>query len=79
MKADFTYIQDAGDGWYSLIPENETAVAIYNQLSDAVGPGRLPPTWFSSIRSDLRKAGYSVRRAPTVTKADLDAILNDVL
>lgn len=80
MAHDFEYSTDE-NGWYSLFPMNDRAVEIYNEICKSeIGPGKLPPHWFASIKSDLRSAGYSMRKAPKpkMTKASMDRLMRDL-
>jgi len=77
MRAsDFNYIEDAG--MFSLLPNNEKASAAYGLIVAKLGH-KLLTHEFKSVRSDLRRAGYSVTKAAPVSESDdeLLAMLED--
>jgi hypothetical protein len=75
---DFTYTL-SNDGWFTLVPENDQAVEAWNvmaMLND--GSGKFPCTMFNSVKSQIKKAGYSIRKGKVskgVSDSDLLAAL----
>jgi hypothetical protein len=70
---DFNYIQD---GFFvSLIPNNIQASEIYNQIWNELN-GKVPIKVWPNIRSQLKKAGYTVRKAKAVSITEQNVILN---
>jgi hypothetical protein len=68
MAADFTYRFDGM--FYTVYPENSQAEALYN-LNAATGwHGNMLSAEFAVFRRDLRRTGWSLRKAPKIRKSD---------
>lgn len=73
---DFEYI-DQGL-FITLIPITKDADAIWNQIHDVFQNCKIPILSWPSVRSQLRKAKYSVRKAKPVSDMELYKILKEL-
>ena len=71
---DFNYTQDQFH--IALLPNNDQAGEIYNQIWNELG-GKIPLAMWSSIRSQIKKAGYTIRKAKPVSEKQLNELLNN--
>lgn len=78
MKADFEYTNDGF--WIRLYPNNEQAIEAFNHIINQTGESTWPSHWLPSIKEQLKKAGYSIRkmRAKKFSKSEIDKLLNEL-
>lgn len=62
MAADFTYRFDGM--FYCVMPENKQAEALYNMNAATGWHGKMLPAEFEVFRRDIRRTGWSLRKAP---------------
>ena len=72
--SDFNYTSNGL--FVSLLPNNDQAQECHNQIWNELG-GKIPVRMWASIRSQLRKAGYSITKAKPVSKKEIDDVLNN--
>lgn len=77
--ADFTYSATNGGMFIAILPANDRAVAAWNQLASMTdGTGKVLAHQFGEVRAALKRAGYTIAKAPKVKAGDLDAILAEL-
>jgi len=78
MMSDFTYREDREAQAIRLYPENDQARVNWNKLHEFYGFGGCPIHHWPSVKAQLKRAGYTVRKARPV-KIDTDSLLAELL
>lgn len=74
MPSDFTYTESAG--FCCLCPETEAAARLWSEqiAPQTDGTGKIFAPHFSSVRQQLRAAGYTVRKARASKQSDANLL-----
>lgn len=79
-SADFTYL-DQGM-FIAVRPENEDAERVWRELAKATdGTGKVFSHHFPALRQQIKRAGYTIAKAPklkAVEIGEIDALLNEL-
>lgn len=75
MKTDLHYTADGH--WVRFMPNTDAGKAAWDELNKQ-DAAVIPQQWFSSVKAQLKAAGYTVRKAPKVTVSD-EKLLADLL
>ena len=76
MSTDLHYVEN--NFWMRLIPMTEQGQYIYETISKSYYDGDIPIYHKTSLLSQIRRAGYSVKKAPKVTDKELNKILEEL-
>lgn len=76
MKADIEYIE--GGMFVTFVPNTHEGVKVWKQLAGATeGTGKVLAMQAKQVIKDIRKAGYTVRKAKPISKKDVNKMLDE--
>lgn len=76
MKADIEYIDDGM--FITFVPNTPEGEQVWRQLAESTdGTGKVFAIHAKQVVQDMRKAGYTVRKAKPASKKDINKMLKE--
>tara|TARA_R110002020_G_scaffold334555_2_gene549799 strand:- start:9940 stop:10197 length:258 start_codon:yes stop_codon:yes gene_type:complete len=77
MKTDLTY--STSGIFTTFYPESKHGEIIYNEIIEQNGSSKIYTIHLKNVLYQIKKAGYSVKKAKKLSKKEADKIMNEIL